>query len=75
MRSLFYSSFVLMTERKIIWLCSRLLGKDEVASSNLAISSMNLEHVASMGPGFFCTLLQGPGAPKHLLIVSQGREE
>ena len=35
---------------------------------------MNLEHVASMGPGFFCTLFPDPRARKHLHIVSQGRE-
>ena len=31
-----------------------MLGKDEVASSNLAISSRGSEHVVSMGSGFFC---------------------
>jgi len=35
---------------------------------------MNLEHVASMGPGFFCTLLSVQ-ARKHSLIVSQGGTE
>ena len=34
--------------------CSKALGKDEVASSNLAISSRSSEHVVSMGSGFFC---------------------
>ena len=59
MRALHSSFLVLKTYRNNDWPLAWLLGKDEVASSNLAISSMNLEHVASMGPGFFCTLLSG----------------
>ena len=74
MRSLHSSFLVLKTYRNNDWPLAWLLGKDEVASSNLAISSMNLEHVASMGPGFFCTLLSVQ-ARKHSLIVSQGGTE
>ena len=36
---------------------SRLLGKDEVAGSNPAISSMTLKHVVSMGLGVFLLLI------------------
>ena len=52
-----------------------IIGKDEVAGSNPAISSMNLEHVASMGPGFFCTLFAVSPGPGHLPIVTQDRGE
>ena len=47
---------------------ARALGKDKVAGSNPAISSMNLEHVVTMGPGFFLL-------PGQLRIVTQASGE
>ena len=75
MRSLHSSFLVLKTYRNNDWPLAWLLGKDEVAGSNPAISSMNLEHVASMGPGFFCTLFAVSPGPGHLPIVTQDRGE
>ena len=75
MRSLHSSFLVLKTYRNNDWPLAWLLGKDEVASSNLAISSMNLEHVASMGPGFFCTHFAVSWGSQHLPIVTQDRGE
>ena len=62
------------------------VGKDEVAGSNPAISSMNLEHVVSMGPGFFLLPVQAVSARniktrhagysgRNVHIVTQKREK
>ena len=58
----------------------KAIGKDEVASSNLAISSRSPEHVVSMGSGFsFClprhyyTFLSPPAQEDLNPIVRMGR--
>ena len=52
--SLWYDSFVVERQHAdIAQSVERILGKDEVASSNLAISSMTPRDVVSMAPGVF----------------------
>ena len=53
--SMWYDTSVVERQRAdIAQSVERILGKDEVASSNLAISSTSSRDVVSMAPGLFC---------------------